>query len=624
MEDVKAFYSERSMIEKEYATKLTALSTKYFEKKAKMSTTLSVGETPVITPGSLECASLVAWTEIINQTEQIGKERLRLSNELRAQISDQIGGISARFDDLKRKYSVYHDKLVEERDAYYNELKKSKASYDASCEAMEAARLKATKSFDRSKEKANRKLAEREIEMNNEKNYYLIKINVANRIKDKYYHEDVPELLDHLQVVNETRVRMLNDFWTQAITVDKACLERSQTCLDSMQEVVSQNTPTLDSAMFVKHNIGQWSEPTDFYFQESPIWHDDENMITNDIALQYLRRKLEDAHARYAEHARTTEQRAESYRNLQEQQKRDLPDLDSGKISKASYIETLNRYLAALQAITYNETTKLKEAVEIETIEVAAGDKDLNSVAPVAEAKKRKGLRGLFGGSSGPTHHHISSNSNDDGSDLRSIASHSTATSHITGGGGLLSSLRNRKRSGTNATQSSVNDTSIGGSYGSNEQRAKLLYPYTAQHSAELTVAQGEEITIVQPDDGTGWAVGKTSNGTEGLVPASYIELITSDSFARNGNNISRTASVSTTSTSATKKGPQVAPRKGGKKIKYVMALYDYDATNEDEITIRTGDKIVVTLEDQGDGWTEGELNGMRGSFPTSYVKDVE
>lgn len=42
------------MIEKEYSAKLSVLAKKYHEKKAKRSTSLSVGDTPTMTPGSLE------------------------------------------------------------------------------------------------------------------------------------------------------------------------------------------------------------------------------------------------------------------------------------------------------------------------------------------------------------------------------------------------------------------------------------------------------------------------------------------------------------------------------------------------------------------------------------------
>lgn len=42
------------MIEKEYSAKLNALAKKYFEKKTRKSASLSVGDTPAMTPGSLE------------------------------------------------------------------------------------------------------------------------------------------------------------------------------------------------------------------------------------------------------------------------------------------------------------------------------------------------------------------------------------------------------------------------------------------------------------------------------------------------------------------------------------------------------------------------------------------
>lgn len=54
LDDIQQFYSERSEIEKEYSSKLSALAKKYYEKKAKKSSSLSVGDTPTVTPGSLE------------------------------------------------------------------------------------------------------------------------------------------------------------------------------------------------------------------------------------------------------------------------------------------------------------------------------------------------------------------------------------------------------------------------------------------------------------------------------------------------------------------------------------------------------------------------------------------
>jgi len=54
LDDVQAFYRERSAIEKEYSQKLNALAKKYFDKKIRKQSSLSVGDTPTVTPGSLE------------------------------------------------------------------------------------------------------------------------------------------------------------------------------------------------------------------------------------------------------------------------------------------------------------------------------------------------------------------------------------------------------------------------------------------------------------------------------------------------------------------------------------------------------------------------------------------
>lgn len=54
LDDIQQFYRERSAIEKEYSAKLSALAKKYFDKKNKKMSLLSVGDTPSMTPGSLE------------------------------------------------------------------------------------------------------------------------------------------------------------------------------------------------------------------------------------------------------------------------------------------------------------------------------------------------------------------------------------------------------------------------------------------------------------------------------------------------------------------------------------------------------------------------------------------
>jgi len=41
--------------------------------------------------------------------------------------------------------------------------------------------------------------------------------------------------------------------------------------------------------MFVRHNTELWTEPPDFEFEPSPIWHDDAEIVTDEFAKVFLR-----------------------------------------------------------------------------------------------------------------------------------------------------------------------------------------------------------------------------------------------------------------------------------------------------------------------------------------------
>ena len=50
--------------------------------------------------------------------------------------------------------------------------------------------------------------------------------------------------------------------------------------------------------------------------------------------------------------------------------------------------------------------------------------------------------------------------------------------------------------------------------------------------------------------------------------------------------------------------------------------LYDFDAGNSDELTLRVG-TLVTGCMPYEQGWMIGELNGKRGIFPSSFVKII-
>lgn len=128
--------------------------------------------------------------------------------------------------------------------------------------------------------------------------------------------------------------------------------------------------------------------------------------------------------------------------------------------------------------------------------------------------------------------------------------------------------------------------------------------------------------------DGVGWMKVRTRSG-EGLVPASYVEMMPSSPVrsqpSHRASITSLATSIASSAPSTKKKGPVVAPKRGAKKLKYVEALYTYEASGEGEASMDEGERLVLIAPDQGDGWCEVERAGGQGKglVPAGWVKEV-
>lgn len=177
-------------------------------------------------------------------------------------------------------------------------------------------------------------------------------------------------------------------------------------------------------------------------------------------------------------------------------------------------------------------------------------------------------------------------------------------------------------------------------------QKGRMLYAYqpSGGGDGEISISEGEEFTLVEPDDGSGWIKIKPhAFGSEpGLVPASYAEMFPS---SHEEETTLRPTSVAASHHSATgsvtggsddggrkkKQGPAVAPRRRGggstsaaaANKKHVEALYTYQASGPGEVDMEEGEKMVLVKADEGDGWCEVESRAGRGIVPATWVKEV-
>ncbi|KYK60594.1 actin polymerization protein Bzz1 [Drechmeria coniospora] len=372
LEDIQQFYRERSAIEKEYSARLSALAKKYFEKKNKRSSSLSVGDTPSMTPGSLESASVTTWATQLTTLESRAAEHDSYANGLLTDVADPLKHYAARFEELRKRHIEYADKLAAERDASYADLRKVKTKYDATCQDVEAKRKKSESQHD--KAKAQSAYQQQIIDMNNAKNTYLIAIHVTNRQKEKYYHEYVPEVMDSLQDLNEFRTLRLNELWTAATKLEGDMLQQSHGMEDRLVQEISRNAPHLDSVMYMRHNMGGFQEPAEREFEASPVWHDDDVMVVDDTAKIYLRNVLGKSKSQLSELRREVDMKRREVENVKRQKQRVRDGTDDG-----DEVEVVRNLFALQEDLHSVDRRRLTAEVEVSTITSVVGDVTLGA-----------------------------------------------------------------------------------------------------------------------------------------------------------------------------------------------------------------------------------------------------
>lgn len=583
--DMESFYRERAQIEIEYLNKLKELCKRHYEAKSKYSAKLSVGDEPAITPGSLESASMVLWGQVLTQTEAIAAEKSAFARDVGSKIIENLLLLKSRCTNVRVRVEQINELLVNLKKDMEEDVNKAKKNYDALCQATESSRQKAERSA--SNDKYHRRMEDKQVEMNVGKNQYLIKISVANTLKDKYYFQDIPEILDYLQELNQDRVTIINKLLKNALIIERNSCDKVKDKLHEIDEVILQNEPIKDTVMFIEHNKLPWQEPADFYFIPSSIWHDDDALVTKEPELTELKKRLNASSITY-------KSKEDTCLDLKQQLEKETVERHQEHESLTlKFDQKFLSSLALLKKYLLEDTERVKNEAEIRIIQNFAGDKDLSYYE---ETKQKKSRFGLFHSKS------IKHTDNGNGSgDATSV--HTVVTANTSQHSGLFKLRRDRAKSNASSTIS-------------NHATARALYAYEANGEDEISISEGMLLLVLAPDS-DGWTmVQDADGGSSGLVPTSYLEV----------SQPTMTVPITSNDTggSLKKKGPSVAPKRGGKRVQYVEAIYDYAADAEDEISITAGDRIVLITEDtDNSGWTEGELDGRKGMIPTSYIKKI-
>lgn len=177
-----------------------------------------------------------------------------------------------------------------------------------------------------------------------------------------------------LQDLNETRVSKLNTLWSHAAQLEKNSLSNSVNLMANLINEIPRNQPHLDSLMFLRHNVTQSQEPPSLGFEPSPIWHDDEALVTDESAKVFLRNVLSNSKTQ----VRELRVEADQKRRTVDDAKRIRTSIQQGR-DKRNEVEVVRSIFLLQEGLHEVDRKRLTAEVETSTIISVVGDLSLGA-----------------------------------------------------------------------------------------------------------------------------------------------------------------------------------------------------------------------------------------------------
>ncbi|KZO97097.1 hypothetical protein CALVIDRAFT_92966 [Calocera viscosa TUFC12733] len=649
--DTREMIRERAALEREYATKLRDISFKAVGKRAKRASSLVVGDEPsrAFNESTFKNHTFdSAFQVFLASIENTARDHITLADALDSEVVAGLALLEKRKDDLRKLEVKNYEKILEERDGIYDQrIKVLRRKYTLSIHEFSAPLMCMqyddaciTVENSRRKQELGKHSAEKfdslTDDMNTTKNAYLVSIAISNREKDKYFEEDLPVYEDLLQDLQTSLTTRLTAILNGCTLLHLAHIQRITTHQAANKKALESVNPANDQNLFIQYNQRPFSLPADWSFEPCASHYD-----TSDVSLDvqpkiYLQNRLASSRAKIANVKPEADAKQRDVTSLQrvlvkyrESPKTGDAEEVARQIAEASHqvamltttVATLEAEIACVQAAlggdegggqphswksssfsipttcAYCDTSiwgLSKQGKTCKACGISVHNKcELKVPAtcgdPNATIKKSEIVRSKSGTGTPASRTRASSNA--------SVASNSSTPSLTTSISKTSSSIPEDRVSSAATTSSPA---SPGGA-----QQAKVAFTFQGSSSHELSVSEGETVTIVDPDDGTGWVEVRSAAGSSGLVPASYLKVLPPSNGAK-------------------KRGPAPPPpvARGTKKVK---ALFDYEAQTADELDLEEG-KTYELAEggDKDQGWWEIRGSGKKGLVPANYVELIK
>lgn len=544
------FIRDRSAIEVEYALKLRRLVKNYQPKKSKEDE-------------ENEFSTLIAFKNVLKEVTDLAGQREVVAENLQTQVLQGILLLSKNLREERKKSLNQGALLTQSLHTQIGTLERAKRSYEKAFREAEKALegyQKADADFHLSRadvEKQRVNMNIRNSQSEDAKSEYANQLQITNKLQQQHYQTALPEVFNRLQELDEKRTRGMKEFIKRSADVEYEVSPIIARCLEGMVKAADSINEKDDSMIVIEKYQSGFQPPGDIPFEDlskpDPDAANNSQTHNSSTGLNHMtgkgttKDKLKkrvgifgiftgnknnlstDGLKEDFSDLPPTQRRKKLTAKVQElQQKVAQEQAASDGLMKMKGVYEANSTLGDPRTVEeqLNESINRLDRLRIELQRYQklldqANSQTCNQHSPQANRVIQNGQRASRH-SNGSSNHE--NNHDDNGED------------HPDDAGSLSSSASPESGLGTSHTslpgsgQGSTNEQPLNDEYYDADQplgTCRALYPFDATSEGSIPMSEGEELQVIEVDQGDGWTRVRrfSSKGwEEGFVPTSYIE----------------------------------------------------------------------------------------------------
>ncbi|XP_049844461.1 formin-binding protein 1 isoform X11 [Schistocerca gregaria] len=514
------FIRDRCTIELEYAGKLRRLVKNYQPKKKDEE--------------DYQYSPCRAFKHVMTEVNDLAGQHEVIAENLQANVIRELNILVKDIKEERKKHLQDGARMVQNLNTQILSLDRAKKNYEKAFKEAERAlenfqRADADYNLSRAEvEKQRMNMAIKSQQCEETKNEYANQLQKTNELQNQHYHILMPDVFRQLQELDEKRIKNIKSFMIQSVDIEKNVFPIIIKCLDGIVNAAEQINEKEDTQLVIERYKSGFQPPEDIPFEDlSAIKSGEMPPPINPVPITTLRPeamtvkgtmssgKLKKRVGLFGIFSSTKE----DYSDLPPNQRKKKLQQRVEEITAKIQQETAARDGLMKMKGVYEQNPALGDPMSIEGQLNESGHKldklrqELQKYQMYLEEANKPAVS--------PSAPSRRSKSHYNGAHLQQ--NHSSSNSPESGLGTSHTSLPDSDN------EHGDNDPAPGDYCDGDLLPAlgvcRALYPFEATSEGSIPMHDGEELFIIELDQGDGWTrVRRQKDGEEGFVPTSYIE----------------------------------------------------------------------------------------------------